>query len=208
MKFTLLPKEEKFFELFNKQAENVHKGSRVLQDLVHNYTNVEARYLSIRAIEHEGDIITHEIFSKSKTSFITPIDREDIHELASGLDDVLDCIEGVGSRLHYFHIEATTPKLVRLVDIIEDAVEQIYHAISSLETLHNAEKFCSEINKLENEADIICQEATSDLFKETETVEQMKNLIKWKEIYRRLETAADRCEDVSNVIEGIGIKNA
>lgn len=208
MNFRLLPKEEKFFELFKQQAEIVKNGVEALQDLVDNYTDVEKKYLKIKEIEHRGDDVTHIIFSKLKTSFITPLDREDIHELASGLDDVLDCIEGVASRLNYFQIKKTTPELIKLVDIIDKAVHQIYQAVSNLEKLEHTETFCQEINKLENEADTICQEATSSLFQKTEKIEDIKNLIKWKEIYNRLEIAADRCEDVANVIEGIHIKNA
>lgn len=208
MKFRLLPKEEKFFELFKQQAKNLKNGVEALQGLVDDYKDVEKKYLKIRKIEHNGDNVTHTIFAKLKTSFITPIDREDIHELASGLDDVLDCIEGVASRLNYFQIEDTTPELKKLVDIIDEAVHQIYQAINHLEKLEYTEAFCQEINKLENQADIIAQEATSSLFQKTERVEQLKDLIKWKEIYSRLEIAADRCEDVANVIEGISIKNA
>jgi len=208
MKFRLLPKEEKFFELFKQQVEKVKEGVEALQDLVDNYTDVEKKYLKIRKIEHDGDNITHTIFSKLKTSFITPIDREDIHELASGLDDILDCIEGVASRLNYFKIKNTTPELKKLVNIIDEAVHQIYQAVGHLEKLKHPEVFCQEVNKLENKADIISQEATSALFQKTENIEQLKDLIKWKEIYNRLEIAADRCEDVANVIEGISIKNA
>jgi len=208
MNFRLLPKEEKFFELFKQQVETVKDGVEALQDLVDNYTDVEKKYLKIKEIEHRGDDVTHTIFSKLKTSFITPLDREDIHELASGLDDVLDCIEGVASRLNYFQIKETTPELIKLVDIIDKAVHQIHQAVSNLEKLEHTETFCQEINKLENEADAVSQEATSTLFQKTEKVEDIKNLIKWKEIYNRLEIAADRCEDVANVIEGIHIKNA
>jgi len=208
MKLRLLPKEEKFFELFKQQVENLKNGIEALQDLVDDYKDVEKKYLKIREIEHKGDNITHDIFTKLKISFITPIDQEDIHELASGLDDVLDCIEGVASRLNYFQIKITTPELKKLVDIIDEAVHQIYQAINHLEKLEHTGAFCEEINKLENQADIICQEATSSLFQKTEKFEQLKDLIKWKEIYNRLEIAADRCEDVANVIEGISIKNA
>ncbi len=208
MKFRLLPKDEKFFELFIKQTENLREGIAALQDMVRNYTDVEQKYNAIKKIEHKGDDVTHEIFSKSKTSFITPIDREDIHELASGLDDVLDCIEGVAGRLHFFHVQQTTPALRQLVDIIDKSVQQIHQAITHLEKIEDTEKFCHEINRLENLADEIGHEATSDLFKEANTVEDLKELIKLKDIYQRLEIAADRCEDVSNVIEGIHIKNA
>ncbi|MBU0597366.1 DUF47 family protein [Patescibacteria group bacterium] len=207
MKLRLLPKDEKFFELFEKQATNLKQGIEALQDLVDNYADVQKKYLQIRRIEHEGDNITHEISTKLKTSFITPIDREDIHELSSGVDDVMDGIEGVASRLHYFRIKQPTPELKSLVDIIDRAVHQIYQAVIQLEKLKGIHEFCMEINKLENEADIISQEAISKLFEQANTPEQIKDLIKWKEIYHRLEITADNCEDVSTVIEGIRIKN-
>lgn len=208
MKFRLLPKEEKFFELFKQQAETVKDGVEALQDLVDNYTDVEKKYQKIKDIEHQGDDVTHTIFAKLKTSFITPIDREDIHELASGLDDILDCIEGAARRLSHFKVADTTPELKQLVDVIDDAVHQVYQAVNHLERLEDTEKFCTEINKLENKADEICHRATSSLFEKAEKVEDIKNLIMWKDIYGRLEIAADRCEDVANVIEGIQIKNA
>ena len=203
-----MPKEEKFFDLFKKDAENLKKGVEVLQDLVDNYVDVEKKYEKIKEIEHHGDNITHDIFIKLRETFITPLEREDIHELASGLDDVLDCIEGVASRLNFFKIPEPPEELKKLVDIIDQAVHQIYEAISHLEKLEHVHLFCQEINTLENQADTICQEATAKLFQKTEKVEQLKDLIKLKEIYNRLEIAADRCEDVANVIEGISIKNA
>lgn len=208
MKFNLLPKEEKFFTLFIRQTENLKKGIAALQDMVNNYIDIEQKYKNIKEIEHEGDNLTHEIFSKSKTSFITPIDREDIHELASGLDDVLDCIEGTAGRLHFFKVKEPTPALRQLVDIIEKGVRQIHQAITHLEKIEHTEKFCQEINRLENQADEIGHKASSELFQEADSLEDLKELIKLKDIYRRLEVAADRCEDVANVIEGIQIKNA
>ena len=208
MKLRLIPKEEKYFELFKKDAENLKKGMEAFQDLVDNYVDIDKKYEKIKEIEHRGDYITHDIFTKLSQSFITPIEREDIHELAGGLDNVLDSIEGVASRLNYFKIEKTTPELIKLVDIIDEAVQQIYEAVANLEELEHVHSFCQKINELENQADIICREAIADLFENTKKVEQLKDLIKWKEIYNRLEMAADRCEDVANVIEGISIKNA
>ncbi len=208
MKFNLLPKEEKFFELFKLQANKVKEGIEALDEMVNNYVDIEKKYRKIEHIEHEGDAITHDIFTRLRETFITPFDREDIHELASGLDDVLDCIEGVASRLNFFGIKEPTPQLVELVTIINKAVCQIYEAIARLKTLEHVHSFCEEINTLENRADLICQSATASLFEHAETVEQLKDLIRLKEIYGRLEIASDRCEDVANVIEGIVIKTA
>ena len=207
MKFNFFPKDHKFFDLFRRDAANLRLGVQALRDLVDRYEDVETKYLTIKEIEHQGDIITHEIFTKLRETFITPLEREDIHDLASGLDDVLDCIEGVASRMCYFKVRKPTPEVLRLVEIISQAVEQIFEAIDHLETLGHCHAFCERINILEYEADVVCREAIADLFEKTEKVEDFKDLIKLKEIYTRLETAADRCEDVANVIEGIIVKS-
>jgi predicted phosphate transport protein (TIGR00153 family) len=207
MKLRFFPKDQKFFALFRQDAANLEKGVMALQELVENYVDVEKKYVHIKDIEHHGDMITHDIFVKLRETFITPLDREDIHGLASGIDDVLDCVEGVASRLNYFKIPKPTPEIKKLVDIISQAVHQIAQAIDNLETLGRVDAFCKQINILEYEADVICREAIANLFENTEKVEQLKDLIKLKEIYGRLEIAADRCEDVANVIEGIIVKS-
>ncbi len=208
MKFHFFPRDQKFFELFRQDAANLKEGILALHDLVNNYEDVQKKYEHIKTIEHQGDIITHEIFTKLRETFITPLDREDIHGLASGLDDVLDCIEGVASRMNYFKVPKPTPEIKKLVGIIDKAVHQIVEAIANLQTLSHVHAFCKEINVLEYEADVVCREAIADLFEKTEKVEQLKDLIKLKEIYGRLEIAADRCEDVANVIEGIIVKSS
>jgi predicted phosphate transport protein (TIGR00153 family) len=207
MKFHFFPRDQKFFELFRQDAANLKEGILALHELVNNYEDVQKKYERIKTIEHQGDMITHEIFTKLRETFITPLDREDIHGLASGLDDVLDCIEGVASRMNYFKVPKPTPEIKKLVGIIDKAVHQIVEAIAHLETLSHVHAFCKEINVLEYEADVVCREAIADLFEKTEKVEQLKDLIKLKEIYGRLEIAADRCEDVANVIEGIIVKS-
>jgi hypothetical protein len=208
MKIRFFPKDQKFFKLFRQDAANLKAGVQALQDLVDKYEDVENKYLHIKDIEHQGDMITHEIFTKLRETFITPLDREDIHGLASGLDDVLDCIEGVASRMSYFRIQKPTPEIRKLVDIISQAVFQISAALDNLESLGRVDAFCKQINLLEYEADVVCREAIADLFEKTQRVEQLKDLIKLKEIYGRLEIAADRCEDVANIIEGIIVKSS
>jgi hypothetical protein len=208
MKLRFFPKDQKFFMLFRQDAANLKTGILALQELVNNYEDVERKYQRIKDIEHQGDMLTHQIFTKLRETFITPLDREDIHGLASGLDDVLDCIEGVASRMNYFKISQPTPEMKKLVDIISRAVHQISEAIDNLESLGRVDAFCRQVNILEYEADVVCQDAIADLFEKTEKVEQLKDLIKLKEIYGRLEIAADRCEDVANVIEGIIVKSS
>ncbi len=207
MKLNFFPKEHKFFDLFRRDAANLRTGALALQELVDNFEDVEKKYERIKEIEHEGDNITHEIFTKLRETFITPLEREDIHGLASGLDDVLDCVEGVASRMCYFKLDRPTPEARKLVGIISQAVEQIFEAIDSLETLGHCHAFCKQINILEYQADVICREAIAELFVKAETPAEIKDLIKLKEIYTRLEVAADRCEDVANVIESIIVKS-
>jgi predicted phosphate transport protein (TIGR00153 family) len=202
MKVRFFPKDQKFFKLFRQDAANLKAGIQALQELVDNYVDVERKYQQIKDIEHQGDMITHEIFTKLRETFITPLDREDIHGLASGLDDVLDCIEGVASRMNYFRVPKPTPEIRKLVDIISQAVHQISEAIDNLESLGRVDAFCKQINLLEYEADVVCREAIANLFEKTQKVEKLK------EIYGRLEIAADRCEDVANIIEGIIVKSS
>lgn len=207
MKLRLFPRDHKFFELFRQDAANLKEGALALQELVDHFEDVEKKYERIKKIEHQGDNITHELFTKLRDTFITPLEREDIHALASGIDDVLDCVEGVASRLWTFQIERPTPDLKKLVDIIVKAVDQIAEAIDHLESLAHVHAFCKQINILEYEADVICREAIAELFRKAETPAEIKDLIKFKEIYTRLEVAADRCEDVANVIEEIILKS-
>jgi predicted phosphate transport protein (TIGR00153 family) len=200
-----LPKDEKFFDMLKSSARNLLEGAEALKDLVEDYTDVEKKVRDIKQIEHQGDTIIHNVMDKLDKTFITPIDREDIHILASELDDVLDAIEGIASRLYNFKIPKPTPECIRLVNIIYRGVVQIEKAISDLEHFDNLRPFCIEINSLENEADQISQEMVGRLLDEEP---DWRVAIKWKEIYGRLETAADHCENIANVIESIVVKSA
>ncbi len=200
----LIPKEEKFFDLLEASAKNLLEGALALKDLVHNYTDVENKVKNIKEIESKGDTIIHEIIERLNKTFITPIDREDIHILASELDDVLDAIEGISSRLLNFKIKKPTSECIRLVDIVYEAAEQIEKAISNLEHFDNLPQFCIEVNRLENEADQISQEMVGQLLDQEP---DWRVAIKWKEIYGRLETAADHCENIANAIESVVVKS-
>ena len=205
MKFSWIPKDQNFFELFAQLSSKVLEGARLLWDLFEHYDDVEKKTRMIKEVEHQADGITHEIFHRLNKTFVTPFDREDIHQLASCLDDILDDIEGVSARMVMFHISKPTAEAVELVDIVRKAVEQIDKAVANLKTLNNLIPFVIEINRMENMADEITRKMVGKLFQEEKNVIE---LLKWKEIYGRLESTADKCEDVANIIENIVVKNA
>ena len=200
----LLPKETRFFDLFEAQANKVHEAALALQDLARHYDQVEDKARHIKVLESQADAITHDIIDKLNRTFITPFDREDIHALASALDDVLDNIEGVASRLVLFRIPALTPETGQLVSIIEQACGAIVVAVSTLRDFSKIQEHLIQINHLENEADHISRNVVAKLFHEAA---DFRELIKWKEIYGRLEATTDDCEDVANILEGIVVKN-
>jgi hypothetical protein len=206
----IFPKELKFFDQFELSSQNLLKGAKEFLDLMENYKTqrLSEKVETLRVIEHEGDIITHETMEKLNTTFLTPIDREDIHALISKLDDVLDFIESSAVRMYLFKINQPTEQSVKLTVILFKAVEQVVEAISRLRNIKKTDSIlhhCIEINRLENEGDIIQRTAIGDLF---ECCVNPVEIIKWKEIYENIETAIDKCEDVANVIEGIVLKNA
>ena len=198
------PKEQDFFRLFKQQAALVRKGCEQLQEMLEKFDDLEERARRLKDVEHQGDLVTHELFERLNRTFITPIEREDIHDLASGLDDVLDAAEAIGSRLVLFKITATTPQAVKLSAILASSSVQIEQAVDRLRDLKNLMSFTIEVNRLENEADAISRQAVADLFSGRH---DLLDVMRWKELYGRLEGAADRCEDVANTIEAIALKN-
>jgi len=206
MRFSLFPKNQRFFDLFSLSASNIRRAAEQLLTMVRDFTDVPEKAKRLKEVESDGDRITHEIIDFLNSSFITPIDREDIYALAGKLDDVLDEIEGVASRMHLFAVERPTPQCVELVEIVLRATEVIEDAVKNLKKFSGLKEFLVEIHRLENQADQITRQMTARLFQNGQN--DVVNLIKWKEIYSRLEHAADRCEDVANVIEDIAVKNA
>src|SRR5258705_13551591 len=196
----LLPKEMRFFELFESHAAKVHEAARALHEMARNYDQPDEKARHIKVLETQADHITHDIIDKLNRTFITPFDREDIHALASALDDVLDNIEGVASRLALFKVKQITPETLELIQIIEKGCVAIHEAVRSLRDRKRSLPYLVEINKLENDADAISRDMTAKLF---ETAADFRELIKWKELYGRLEATTDDCEDVANIIEGI-----
>src|SRR5262245_34044355 len=196
--FRLLPREEKFFDLFEQQAGNIVQASRTLEELTLDYGNAKAKAQQIKDLEHAGDTVTHELVRRLNTTFITPIDREDIYALSGRLDDVLDLIDAVADRLVLYRI-TPTEGCQAMAKIIVKAAEETDRAVRCLRTLSAFyHKHCVEVNRLENEADRLLRDQLAALFEgETDAIE----VIKWKELYETMESVTDRCEDAVNVIE-------
>jgi len=205
MGWSLLPREEKFFTLFERMAAKVVEAARQFRDLVENFTDVAEKSKRIKEVEHEADVIAHEVMDKLNKSFITPLEREDIRALTAYLDDVIDDIEATSSKLALYGVGKPTREVGELARIICKAADEIEKAVKHLQRPQDLTIFLIEINRLENMADQICREQVAKLFNE---VSDVRELIKWKEIYEQLETCADRCEDVADVIEDIVVKNA
>ena len=203
-KFSLFPREEDFFALFRKQGVLVRQGCDQLNEMMQRFDRLDERAKEMKALEHEADLVAHELFERLNRTFITPLDREDIHALASNLDDVIDSVESVGSRLVLFKVTAPTPEATRMTGILAQCGAQIERALSHLKDFKNLMAFTIEINRLENEADAVSRQVVADLFSGRH---DLLDVMRWKEIYGRLENAADQCEDVANVIESIVLKS-
>ena len=205
MKLRLFPRDEDFFALFAKQGALVREACEQLHEMLTKFDDLEDRAKRLKDVEHRADLVTHEIFERLNKTFITPLEREDIHQLASGLDDVVDSVEAIGSRIVMFHIKNTTPQAIQLAEILAQCGVQIEKAVGSLKDFKNVMAFAIELNRLENEADGISRQVVADLFSGQHDV---MDVLRWKEIYGRLESAADQAEDVANTIESIVIKNS
>jgi hypothetical protein len=203
-----LPREHKFFDLFEASAKNISKASKALKEMLDSWQFIDSRVAEITELEHEGDSITHQIISMLHRTFVTPFDREDIAMLAHQLDDVLDFIHSAADAMFIYKITSPTPRAKELADVIVQAAAELEKAVSGLrnkkEFTHMLEH-CVEINRLENAADRIYRAAIGELF---DNNKDMAEIIKWREIYEHMETATDRCEDVADVIEGVALKNA
>ena len=207
----LLPKDDSFFNLFERDAENLLAAASVFKDMMVDRISKEERAQKVRKIEeieHRGDEITHQIFKALGTTFITPFDREDIHVLASKLDDILDYIQGAANRIVLYRVDRISPEAERLAQLIHEGVVELHKAIGHLRDLRNADvinESLVKINSMENEADDLFERAIASLF---ETCKDPIELIKLKELLVSLETATDQCEDAANAIESILVKHA
>jgi predicted phosphate transport protein (TIGR00153 family) len=204
--FSFIPREVRFFDLFEQQSQHIIRAAGLLHELVHSFADARAKAHAIREVEHQGDQVTHEIVRKLNTTFITPIDREDIHALATRLDDVLDYIEAAAERLVVYRIKEPTSACRAMADVIVGTVGAMDRGIRCLRTMAPGfHEHAVEVNRLENNADNLLRDSLAALFEESgDPIE----VIKWKEIYETMEIVTDRCEDVVNVIEGIILKMA
>jgi uncharacterized protein len=201
----LMPSDGDFFVLFQRQAENIVAGALAFTNMLAHYAGVPEQVQCIKAIEHNGDEITHQIFRKLNQTFITPFDREDIHELCGTMDDVIDLVDAAASRFVLYRVDSVRPGTIELTKVLHAATVELKAAIHAMENPDKALHHVIEINRFENESDRICRTLIAQLFEEEKDPVQ---IIKWKEIFEVIETAVDKCEDVSNVIESVILKNA
>ena len=204
----LVKKEEAFFDMFERATKNLSASVDVFLEMIKDFSKLENGVQRLDELEHEGDIITHEIMDRLNRTFITPIDRDDIHAIAAGIDDVLDLTEEVADRIFLYKLEKPTQNLVQMAQILHQSVMEVAKAITSLRDLKRPRRildYAIEINRLENEADMLLKMSMVELF---ERAPSPLEVIKWKEVYESLEKAIDKCEDMAVVIESVVVKNA
>ncbi|MFN8179931.1 MAG: DUF47 family protein [bacterium] len=204
----LLPRETSFFDFFDQHAALVVAGTREFQSLAATAANIVPKAKRIQELEHEADVVTHQCVEALHKTFITPMDRNDIHRLISCMDDVIDLVDAASDRITLYELETTWQGLRDLADVLLRATESVEQAVRGLRDLRHPEVIrqrCIDVNRLENEADAVLRHALAALFrKETNPI----RVIQWKEIYEILEAATDRCEDVANVIEGVTLEQS
>jgi uncharacterized protein Yka (UPF0111/DUF47 family) len=200
-----LPRDEKYFERFTEMAHRIHESAVIFNRFFQNQSPVATVADQIKRLEHECDEISHDILRGIDRVFITPIDREDIHQLAVRLDDVIDLIDGAVRRLAIYNVTEPTPVSRTLSQIIVNVTQEMVAAVSALQKQKGVIEHCIRIKKLENEGDIAYQEALGSLFREPIPVIEV---IKWKDIYENMEACIDQCEAVAHVLESVVLKHS
>jgi len=205
----LLPRTSSFYDLFDKSAANVLESGRVFRKMLDASPSERKGYRKqLEDLEHRGDEITHTIYNELSTTFITPIDREDIHGLASSLDDIVDMIEAATLRMELYNITTLPSSVIALADVLIRSIEEVSRVLPMLSDMRNEMRIregCVRVNSYENQADTIYHQAIADLFN---TVSDAIEIIKVKELLNDLETATDKCEQVANLLENILLKHA
>jgi len=207
-KFSFVPREEKFFDLFIDSARNMVKAARDLKDMLDEWNNIGVKVAEITELEHEGDSITHQIAALLYRTFVTPFDREDIALLSHTMDDITDFIHAAADAIFIYKVDSPTERAKELAETIVQAALEVEKAVLLLKNRSQLKKImvhCVEINRLENRADKIYRSALGELFDDGKDTAY---IIKWREIYEHMESATDRCEDVANVLEGVALKHA
>jgi len=204
----LIPKEEKFFDLFDELVNKIEEGGELFLDMVEHYEYSQPKIVKLKELEHEADVITHKTYEKMHKTFLTPIDREDIYALVNKMDSILDMIEASAARMSLYKVKVPAKEIIEQAKILNKSIKKVKHIVHAMRNMKNAKMIidsCVEINTLENEGDIIMRMTMTRLFEqEKDPIE----LIKWKEIFERIEEAIDVCEDVANIVEGIVLKHA
>jgi predicted phosphate transport protein (TIGR00153 family) len=205
MAFRLLPREEKFYTDFAALADELKRGAGLLEAMLAPERPVWDKADEIKEVEHKCDVLTHEVIQRLNRTFVTPLDREDIHALAGSLDDVMDAIDAAAAVIRLYKITRVRNGAKRLVEIVSDSMDLITQALAALERRDGVLEIAARVKQLEHEADRVHQDAIVELFdQETDPIA----VIKWKEIFDFLEEATDRCEDVANLLEGVIVKHA
>ena len=204
MRLRLIPREERFFDLYVEDAANVLGAARLLKAMLRSWDEVERRAGEIRDAEHRGDEISHVIGHKLEATFVTPFERDDMHALISALDDVLDGIEETADTFILYKVDVPTAASVELATLIVRQCEQVHEALGHLRGFQGLDKYRIEIHRLENEGDRIGRQAIADLFEAGDPI----HIIKWRKVYNVLEETIDLGEDVADILERITLKNS
>lgn len=206
-KMRLLPRDEQFFDLFEKAAGVVLAGAETLLQMLNDFDNADIYRKKIGDLEHEGDAVIHAVMDKLNRSFVTPFDHEDIRAIASRLDDIIDYTQAAAERLVLYQVKAPYLDSTELAGVLVQTVRQVQIVVGLLRDLGQRRvilEHCIEINRLENSGDKLYREALGRLFADGDVLE----LIRWKEIFEQIEQAVDECEDLADVIESLVVKNA
>jgi uncharacterized protein len=204
----LMPREGKFFDLFNAHAERIVEGARELSAMIGTFKDLDAHAQRIDAVERAADKITHECMTLLHKTFITPFDRDQIHQLINTMDDILDLIQDVAESVALYDLRSVTPEARQLAEICQMCCERVKTVVGLLTDVKRSEailKCCEEIDRLESDADRVMRSALSKLFREEN---DLKQVMKLRVVYDLLETITDRCEDVANIVEGIVLENS
>jgi uncharacterized protein Yka (UPF0111/DUF47 family) len=201
----LIPRDEHFFELFSQLAQRITTSAKLLHELFSDPARIAHFETAIKNVEHEADDLAYQVNARIDTSFITPIDREDIHRLASRLDNVVDLIDGTARRAAMFRISESRPQALRLTAVLVEAAALIEKSVNEVKKPKNVAENGREMKRLEEAGDAVYQEAVGALFS---GAPDPLDVIKWKELFDKIEEAIDECDDVSNVLESIALKNS
>ena len=201
----ILPRDEKFYDLFTELATRLTASAGVLQEMFQNPGELDAKVAAIKELEHQADNLTHDIIDRIDRTFVTPFDREDIHQLASELDEVIDFIDGTARRAQIFRVQRIRPPAIVLAEVLSRAASAVEEGVRDMKNAKHVYAVSEKLKVLEEEGDAVYHDAMGKLFAEGGDALEV---IKWKDLYDKLEDALDQCEDVGNVLQSIALKNA